>query len=77
MNENELLKLKRQVDEAKTSISESKGHLKALMDQLKNDWKCDTVEQAEKKVKSLKKEIDVLDEQIETGIKELEDKYDV
>ena len=32
---------------------------------------------AEKKIKAMKKEIDTLDEQIQTGITELEEKYDV
>lgn len=77
MNENQLLKLKREVEEAKTSISELKGHLSALMTQLKNDWKCGSIEDAEKKLKSLKKEIDTLDEQIQTGITKLEEEYDV
>lgn len=77
MTEKDLYKLKERVDEAKTSISEQKGHLSALLAQLKNDWKCDTVEAAEKKLKSLKKEIDTLDEQIQTGIEKLEEKYDV
>jgi len=76
MNEKELYKLKEKVDDAKTSIAEKKGHLTALMNQLKTDWKCDTVESGEKKLKSIKKEIDKLDEQIEAGITKLEELYD-
>lgn len=77
MNEKQLFKLKEEIDTAKTEVSELKGHLSALMTQLKTDWKCNTVEEAEKKIKSLKKDIDKLDEQIQTGITELEEKYDV
>lgn len=77
MTESDLLKLKQQVDAAKQEVSELKGHQSALMKQLKDDWKCESVEDAEKKLKSIKQEIECLDESITKGIEEIEEKYDV
>lgn len=77
MTEQDLLKLKKQVDEAKTKVSELNGHKTALLKQLKEDWKCNSIEDAEKKLKSMNKEIDDLSQQIETGIEELKSKYEL
>jgi hypothetical protein len=77
MTEQELLKLKKQVDEAKTKVSELNGHKTALLKQLKDDWKCNSIEDAEKKLKLMNKEIDNISQQIETGIEELETKYEL
>lgn len=76
MNESQLLELKKKVDAAKTEVSQLQGHQTALMNQLKTDWNCKTVEEAEKKIATMKKEIEKLDESIATGIEELEEKYD-
>lgn len=77
MKEQDLLNLKKKVEESKQKVSELRGHQNALMKQLKDDWKCKSVENAEKKLKSMKTEIERLDESIEEGIKEIEEKYDV
>ena len=75
MNERELLDLKHQIEDAKTSVSELKGQQQMLMKQLKDEWKCNTIEEAERKIKSMGKEIDALQTQIDEGVKELEEKY--
>ena len=75
MNESQLLDLKKKVDAAKTEVSQLQGHQTALMNQLKTDWGCKTIEEAEKKIKVMKTEIEKLDESIQTGIEELEEKY--
>ena len=49
MNEQELLELKEEIDQAKQKYSELKGRLTFLMKQLKEDQGCTTIEQAEKK----------------------------
>jgi uncharacterized protein YaaN involved in tellurite resistance len=77
MIETDLLELKKEVDEAKNNVVGLKGQQTALFKQLKDDWGCKTIEEAEKKVKSMGKEIDTLQEQIETGIEELEQKYEL
>lgn len=75
MNETDLIKLKQKVEDAKRSTSELKGQKNALMKQLKDDWKCETVEEAEKLITKMDKEITALNKQIETGLKELKEKY--
>jgi predicted transcriptional regulator len=75
MTETDLLKLKKQIEEAKATTSELKGHQSALMKQLKDDWKCNTIEEAEKLMAKYDKEIKTLTANIEKGMKELEGKY--
>ncbi len=77
MNEQQLLDLKHQIDEAKTNATELTGQQKSLMDRLKKDWNCTTVEQAEKKVEELETEITQLNTSIDKGVKELEEKYEL
>jgi hypothetical protein len=77
MTETELLKLKKKVDEAKQTSSELRGEQTALMKQLKDDWDCSTVEEAERRIKTMSKDIEKLTEQIETGMEEVELKYEV
>jgi hypothetical protein len=72
LDEQGLLDLRDQISEAKTSVSELKGHQQALLNQLKTDYGCKTVEEAEKKLKTMGKEITDLDNQITEGIEELE-----
>ena len=76
LDEQGLLDLKEKITEAKSTVSELKGHQTALINQLKTDYGCKTTEEAEKKLKTMKSEITSLDEQIEEGTKELEEKYD-
>ena len=77
MDERELLDLKKKVDQAKTTVSELTGQQKSLMRQLKDDWKCNTVPEAEKKLKGIKTEIENLENDIAESTKELEEKYNL
>jgi len=76
MDETGLLKLKKQIDEANASVSELKGQLSALLKQLKDDWKCNSVEDAERLIVKMDKEIVSLKNKIEKGMEELEEKYE-
>ena len=77
MNERQLLDLKNKIDQTKSDISSLKGKLELLTQQLKDQWNCTTIKQAEKKMESLQADIDNLETQIEKGVQELEEKYDV
>jgi hypothetical protein len=77
MTEKELLELKEDVSEAKIKVSELTGQEKALTNQLKTDWGCKTIAEAEKKLKEMDDEIASIDKKIEVGVKELEEKYEV
>jgi len=76
MDERQLLDLKKKVDDAKSAVSELKGQQTALMNQLKTDWKCNSVEEAEKKLKEMETNIASIERKIEKGVKELEEKYE-
>ena len=69
--------MKKQIDEANASVSELKGQLSALLKQLKDDWKCNSVEDAEKLIVKMDKEIASLNNKIEEGMEELEEKYEL
>jgi len=74
-DEQELLNLKAEIEESKTKVSELTGQKNALMKQLRDDWGCKTIEEAEAKLKKMKRELDQLDTQINEQTKELEEKY--
>lgn len=76
MTESDLIKLKKKIEDAKASANEANGHLKALMKQLKDDWKCLSIEAAEKKLKTMKVDMQELDQKIDTAMAELEEKYE-
>jgi uncharacterized phage infection (PIP) family protein YhgE len=75
MDEAGLLKLKQKIDDAKTSVAELKGQQTALMQQLKADYKCNSLKEAQDKLKTMEEDIDKLNKQIDKGLKELEEKY--
>jgi peptidoglycan hydrolase CwlO-like protein len=75
LDEKKLLELKKQVDDAKSTVSELTGQKKALMKQLQEEWECKTVEEAGVKLKEMQTEITALEQTIKTGMEELEKKY--
>lgn len=75
MTDKELLELKGKVETVKQTVSEYKGQQTGIIKQLKDDFGCKTIEEAEKKLKVLDKEIEELDQQIEDNISEIEEKY--
>jgi hypothetical protein len=76
MEVRELIKLKQKIEDAKQQTSELKGQQTALMKQLKDDWKCNSIKEAEALMEKMDWEIKTLNDQIETGLAELEEKYE-
>lgn len=77
MTEKDLINLKEQIDDAKQSVSELKGQQTALLRQLKDTYKCSSIEEAEKLADKMKQDIDKLQKQIDEGCRELEEKYEI
>jgi peptidoglycan hydrolase CwlO-like protein len=77
MTEKQLLELKEKVADAKTQVSELTGQQTALMSQLKTDWSCKTIKEAEEKLSEMEDNIASIEKKIEKGVKELEEKYNV
>jgi len=72
-----LLQLKAEIDEAKIKIAELNGKKESLMQDLKKNWNCTTLKQAEKKLVDLEGDVKDLSKQIEKGVAELEEKYEL
>jgi len=77
MNEKQLLQLKEEIESAKTQMAELSGRQKYLREQLKKEWQCETVEEAEKKLQELITEVQKLEEKCEELFKQIQEKYDV
>lgn len=75
MNEEQLLRLKRDIDQAKTKVAELKGQQKLLMQQLKDNWQCESIEEAQKKLAKLEKEAAKISNAIDEASTEIEQKY--
>jgi predicted nucleic acid-binding Zn-ribbon protein len=76
-NERKLLDLKQDIDKAKTNVSQLEGQKAQLLQTLKNDWKCNTVEEAEVKLKEMEKECEDLNTQIDEGVAKLQQDYEL
>jgi septal ring factor EnvC (AmiA/AmiB activator) len=72
-----LLNLKQDIDNAKTNIAKGEGKKEALMKEIKDQWKCTTIKQAEKKLKDFTDEAHNLNNQIEERVEKLEEKYEL
>jgi len=75
MTEKELLQLKTKIDSVKSEISKLEGSQITLFSQLQKRWGCSSIEIAEKKLQSLKKKVSDLSIKIDSGLKEIEEKY--
>lgn len=75
MTEKDLLRLKRDIDEAKNTLAELTGQKVTLTKQLKENWDCSTIEEAETFLKQTQAEIEEIQEDIDSGISELEEIY--
>jgi predicted transcriptional regulator len=75
MKEKELLELKQEIDHAKEESLKLQGQKNALLQQLKDEYQCSSVEQAEKLLERLQGEYSKLTSEIEEGIKKVEKEY--
>lgn len=76
MDEKALLSLKQEIDEAKGEVNKLEGRKEGLMQQLLDDWKCKSVKQAKKKLVEMKADLEGLEEKIQDGLTQLEEKYE-
>ena len=75
LDEKELLRMKKEVDDSRQKLSELKGQKDFLLKDLKEKWGCSSIAEAKKKVEALQKEVDDLDARIRKGTDELEREY--
>jgi predicted nucleic acid-binding Zn-ribbon protein len=77
MKEQDLLQLKRKVETAKQNVSELRGQQTAVMKQLKDEYGCKTIEEAEEKVKTLNTKVTKINNRIDEGVVELKEKFEL
>ena len=65
---NQLLSLKRQIEVDKEKKARLEGQLASLMDRLKKEFNCETIEEAQKKVSKLNKDIERLTKSVKEKI---------
>jgi len=77
LNEKDLLKIKSDIDQAKSKVSELTGKKKHLLQELKDKWGCSSIEEAEKMVKGLEREIKGLEIKVSTITEEIKEQYSI
>lgn len=75
--EKELLEMKKEVEEAKTSVSELKGQQTAVLKQLKDTYKCSSIEITDAEIGKIKTKLVNINKQIEEHSKILEENYTI
>ena len=73
--EQKLLKMKDEIDRAKSQRDQAEGALTQLTDQLFKEFKVKTVEEANKLLSKMDSEITALEEQIEEKVRELDEAW--
>jgi len=76
MNETELLKLKNEIDSAKTKVAGYEGEKKSRLVTLLEQFDCKTLKEAEEKVVIMQTEIDTAQAELDKGIAEIEKRYE-
>jgi len=75
--EKELLAMKKEVEDAKTSVSELKGQQTAVLNQLKNTYKCPSIEIADAEIGKARTKLANINKQIEEHSIILEENYNI
>lgn len=68
----ELLQLKQKIEKGKQKLSELIGQKKNYLEQLKTEYKCNSVEEAKTLLEKYQKESQDLEDKIEKGLSKLE-----
>ena len=71
-----LLEMKEQIENAKTEKAKLEGRLQGYLEELKTKFKCDSLEEAEKKLKVLKAQKEKAQQAIQTKMDDLENNYE-
>lgn len=75
MTEDEYRKLRERVDLSRSKAEQAKGSLETLMQQLKEEFECDTLEEAQTLVKDLEKKAARAEKALEQAVATYEAKW--
>lgn len=76
MSTENLQKIKSQIEKAKTEQSEIQGKRSSTIETMKDKFGVDTIEAAEKELSKRGTELDKMENDFNSGYKELEESYD-
>lgn len=71
-----LLQLKEEIDRAQTDLNKLEGRRQALMEQLKKEFNCSTIEEAETLLEEKQTRIKSLKKKFDEGLMELNEKLE-
>jgi hypothetical protein len=71
----DLLKLKKSIEETKTNLSKAEGYVVAEMERLKKDFGIDTIEDAEVLRDSIIAEVEKMEQESKVKFEELKTKF--
>jgi len=71
-----LLEIKEKIEQGKLQIAKIEGTIQSLSDQLRTQFGCNSVEQAEQYSKKMIEEYTKKKRELERGVEELENAYD-
>lgn len=72
MKTEELIELQEEIEERKTQKAQLEGEKNAIGKQLKEDWGCKNLKQAEALIEEKESAVAKLEEELEEGLEELE-----
>lgn len=72
-----LLELKKKIEDAKAKIAKLQGQEQLMLRQLKEDWGCEGIGQAESKINSMEEELRKLENSIQEAFDELMEKFNL
>lgn len=76
MNEQELLKLKKEIDSAKAEVQELTGERNYLLKELKDTWQCGTSKEAGVLVKKLTEDCETMKFKLNELLAAIKERYD-
>jgi HD-GYP domain-containing protein (c-di-GMP phosphodiesterase class II) len=77
MKEQEIFKLKEQIDKYKSKLSEKKGRREGLLEDIKKKWNCASLDELNEKIEEMENQKEDVQGKIDEGIEELENNYEL
>lgn len=75
--EDRLLRIKKRIEKAKSDKERAEGRKLELMRRLKENFKCSSTHSAHKKLLKINQQIEKLRKELEKGVKNIEENYEI
>lgn len=72
-----LMKLKDEIEEARTNLAQEQGKIESAEERLKTDFNLNNVEDAEKYIKKLENQMENKQDELDEGVKKLQEAFDL